>query len=454
MKFEIIFGFTAFSLSLCFVSNYTLSIMTKKNTGLRIPSSIENFLLHLHPAKIDSRAIKFNRTFGLGGICALLFIILSATGLILRFSYIPTVEHAYDSIVSLQQNAVFGQFIRNLHHLSGKLMIIASFLHLIRVYYSQAIYQKRGKNWIYGLLMFILVMASSFTGYLLPWDQLAFWAVTVITQIIEYIPFVGHSMANMVRGSETVDGNTLINFYTLHTGILPLLFIFLMSMHFWLVRKAGGVALPDVTEKEKVSVMPNLVIKEIMVATLLIAGIFLISVFYHAPLLEQANPLKSPNPSKAPWYFLGAQELLLHMHPVFGALIIPLAVAFIFFYLPYFKNTKPNIGVWFNSPVGKKITIQSAIYSFLFTFVLIYILDHFLHFDLWLNFIPAWISTGVIPFLLYALPVSAFLMFWHRKHQADKTELIMAGITILLSSYITMLLIALLLRGESMQMIF
>ncbi len=428
--------------------------MAKKNTEDRILSSLEKFFLHLHPAKIDSKALKFNRTFGLGGVCALLFIILSLTGLLLRFSYIPTVQHAYDSILGLKQNTMFGQFIRNLHHLSAKLMLVVSFLHLIRTYYSQSIYLKRAENWIYGLLMLFLVLASSFTGYLLPWDQLAYWAITVITQIAEYIPLIGEPLAYILRGSETVDGNTIINFYTLHTGVIPILFIILMMMHFWLVRKAGGVALPQQEEKTKVDVISNLVPKEIMLASIVIAGLFLVSVFYDAPLLEEANPLKSPNPSKAPWYFLGAQELLLHVHPVFSAAIIPFFVALFFFRLPYFKYTNLNIGVWFNSPLGKQITIQASIAAFLYTFVLIYVLDHFLHFDLWLSNWPSIISTGLVPFLLYVIPVAAFLFYWDKKHQVNRTELIMACTSILLSSYISMLLISLLLRGEGMLLLF
>jgi quinol-cytochrome oxidoreductase complex cytochrome b subunit len=415
---------------------------------------LKKFILHLHPKKIDTRAIKFTRTFGLGGILALLFVILFFTGLILRFSYIPTVEHAYDSVLGLKNNTIFGQFIRNLHHLSAKLMVVVSFLHLIRVYYSQSIFIKRAENWIYGLFLFFLVLASSFTGYLLPWDQLAYWAITVITQIVEYIPLVGKSLAYTLRGSNTVDGNTLINFYTLHTGIFPLLFIVFMGVHFWLVRKAGGVALPESDNKTKVDVIPNLLWKEIMLASVVIGSLFLVSVFYEAPLLEQANPLKSPNPSKAPWYFLGAQELLLHLHPFFSAVIIPLSTALFFFGLPYFKYKNVHIGVWFNSPLGKKIAIQSSIGAFVFTFALIYLLDHFLHFDIWLSKLPALITTGLIPFLLYVLPIAAFLMFWYKKHKVNNTELIMACTSILLSSYICMLLISLLLRGEGMQLIF
>jgi quinol-cytochrome oxidoreductase complex cytochrome b subunit len=349
---------------------------------------------------------------------------------------------------------LFGQFIRNLHHISAHLIILATFLHLIRVYYSQSLYKKRAKNWIYGLLLFILVLFSNFTGYLLPWDQLSYWAITVNVRIIEYIPIVGNALANIVRGGENLDGNTLLNFYTIHTGVLPILFIFLMSMHFWLVRKAGGVALPPKETKRRVNVFPNLVWKEIMLASLLLAVLFLAAVFYQAPMLDQANPMESPNPTKAPWYFLGAQELLFHMHPFFSAGIIPLSVGFYFFYLPYFKFNKPNEGVWFNSSRGKKMVIQSAIASFGFTFLLIYLLEHFLHFDLWLDEWPGWLVTGLIPLLLYAAPVFAYLYSWHKKKKANHTELLMASTTVLLTSYITMVLVALLLRGKGMLLIF
>ncbi len=428
--------------------------MSHNSSKKSIRSSIENFVLHLHPMRIDKRAIKFTRTFGLGGICALLFVILFITGTILRFSYIPTVEKAYDSIVELQTHSVFGQFIRNIHHLSGKLLVVVSFLHILRVYYSQSIFKRRAQNWIFGLMLMFLVVLSSFTGYLLPWDQLSYWAVTVITRIIEYIPFVGIYIAQYVRSGDAVNGNTLLNFYNLHTGVIPLLFVVLMSIHFWLVRTAGGVALPKSDHKEKVDVLPNLVLKEVMVASILIAFIFLISAFYNAPLLDEANPLKSPNPTKAPWYFLGVQELLLHLHPIFSAVVVPLAFGFFMIYLPWFNYKNHHTGVWFNSGLGKKLTIQSAIISMVFTFGLIYVLDYFLHFDIWLVNWPSWISTGVIPLLLYSLPVSGYLFCIHKKHQSNNTELIMSLTTIIFSSYLTMMMIALLLRGEGMLMIF
>ena len=132
-----------------------------------------NFLIHLHPKTVNEQALKYTRTFGLGGINAMLFIILALTGLLLRFWYIPTPDHAYDSIVLLQNNSLFGSLLRNIHHWSAMFMVITAFLHLLRVFYSQSIYYERKRNWYYGLILFSIVLAFNFTGYLLPWDQLS-----------------------------------------------------------------------------------------------------------------------------------------------------------------------------------------------------------------------------------------------------------------------------------------
>ncbi|MCK4289047.1 MAG: cytochrome b N-terminal domain-containing protein, partial [Bacteroidales bacterium] len=208
-------------------------------------SIFTNFLLHLHPKTVNEQALKYTRTFGLGGINALLFIILAFTGLLLRFSYVPIPENAYDSITSLQNNTLFGSLLRNIHHWSAMLMVITAFLHLLRVFYSQSIFYERKKNWHYGLILFVLVLFFNFTGYLLPWDQLSYWAVTIMTNIVEYIPLIGSYLANIIRGGKIVNENTLLNFYNFHTALLPILFVFFMVLHFWLVRKAKGVTVAN-----------------------------------------------------------------------------------------------------------------------------------------------------------------------------------------------------------------
>ncbi|MCT4589015.1 MAG: cytochrome b N-terminal domain-containing protein [Carboxylicivirga sp.] len=421
--------------------------MTNKGTN----KAITKLLLHLHPPKVNAQAIKYTRTFGLGGIAALLFVLLFISGLLLRFVYVPSEKGAYDSIIYLQNEVLFGQLLRNMHYWCGMLLVVVSFLHVIRVFYSQSIYFERRKNWLYGLLIMFLVIMSNFTGYLLPWDQLAFWAVTIMTNMLSYIPVIGDGLAALVRGGAEVNEGTLLRFYHFHTGLLPILMVFVMSIHFWLVRRAKGVAVPESTKKEMVNTNPELVYKEVVVALSLILLLIVFSMVVDAPLLAKANPLESPNPSKAPWYFMGFQELLLHMHPGFGIFIVPVLVTAFLIYIPYFK-TEVNVGVWFNSDTGKKITLWSSVYSFLFTLFLIIGTEYFLKFQQWMPDAPVLLTTGLFPLLLYILPSYGFIALIKKRFNAGKIELIMALVTILLTAYLVMTIVGSLFRGEGMHL--
>lgn len=414
--------------------------------------AIENFIMHLHPKKVSDKSIKFTRTFGLGGINALLFVILAFTGILLRFSYVPTVEGAYDSIMYLQDEVLFGQWLRNIHHFSAHLMVITSFLHLVRVYYSHSFYRKRAKNWIYGMILFLMVLFFNFTGYLLPWDQLAFWAVTVMTQVVDYIPFVGPYLADAIRGGETINGHTLLNFYNLHTSLLPIAILVFMSLHFWLVRAAGGVATPTKVERRMVDCRTTLVPKEALVAVIVIAGLMLVSALFNAPLEEQANPAVSPNPNKAPWYFLGAQELLLHLSPIFSAFIVPMLVTVLFFVLPYFKYDVIKTGVWFHSTRGKKLVLESSIFAFVFTFLLIVLLEYLIRPSAAITALPYWLGGGILPMLLYFLPFAGFIFYQNKKEKLQLAETIQVVVTIILTSYIVMMFTSQFLRGEGMKL--
>ena len=415
-------------------------------------SIFTNFILHLHPKKVNEQALNYTRTFGLGGMDALLFIILAITGLVLRFNYVPTPEHAYDSIFALQNNSLLGSLLRNIHHWSAMLMVITAFLHLLRVFYSQSIYYERQKNWYYGLVLFILVLAFNFTGYLLPWDQLSYWAVTIMTNILEYLPFIGEYTANMIRGGEIVNEHTLLNFYNFHTALLPLLFMVFMVLHFWLIRKAKGVTVVHSQEQKMVDVKPELISKEILVGLSLLASIILFSMIFDAPLLEKANPMISPNPSKAPWYFMGIQELLINLHPIIATFIIPLFLGLFFYLVAKICIEKDKVGQWYYSSKGKKIIFLSVIFSVIITATIIFILEYVLHLNQ-LN-ISLFISTGIIPLSMFVLPVLAFLFYLERILKADKVELIIAVTSIIFASYIIMSIIGIWLRGEGMHLIF
>lgn len=416
--------------------------------------SFTKFFLHLHPKRIDQRAIKFNRTFGLGGIAALLILILFFTGLLLKFIYVPSAQGAYDSIKLLQEEFIFGQFLRNLHYWSALFLMTVAFLHLIRVFYSVAIFNERRKNWVYGIVLMFFVASSNFTGYLLPWDQLAFWAVTIMTNMLSYIPLIGEGVANALRDGSMVTEKTLLRFYHFHTGLLPILLIFFMSIHFWLVRKARGVALPTIPDPQRVDTHPHLVYRELLVATIVLLVLFLFSFFADAPLLDKAKPMVSPNPAKAPWYFMGFQELLIHVHPLFGTLLIPLSVVTFLISIPFLKTGETNTGVWFNSARGKKATIITAIFTATFTFSFIVIIEKFLNFNKLLASWPQIISTGVVPTLLMSAPIVLFLYILKKKLELNRIETIMATVTTIITAYIIMMITGTLLRGEGMHLIF
>ncbi len=226
-----------------------------------------NLILHLHPRKLRQDALRFNLTFGLGGMSALLFVILVFTGLLLKFHYEPSPEKAYDSILNLQFGLLFGKLLRSIHHWSAILLLLISFLHMLRVIFASAYRKPRQMNWIFGVILLILVVLSNFTGYLLPWDQLSYWAVTISTSLLDYIPLLGSFIKGALLGGNEVGGASLSNFYNLHTGIIPAAIIILMAFHFWKVRKAGGViAAEEKKDSPMVDVHPHLIAREFVVA--------------------------------------------------------------------------------------------------------------------------------------------------------------------------------------------
>ena len=180
---------------------------------------MRTIFLHLHPVKVNESALRFNRTFGLGGMAALLIVVQILTGILLRFYYVPSPAEAYNSIVFLKHQVLFGQFIRNLHHWSGLFLLLIAFLHFLRVFFTGAYRELRRINWWFGLILLVLIVFSNFTGYLLPWDQLAYWAITISTNIIGYIPFAGNSLRMMIIGGKELNAGTLQTFYTFHTAV-------------------------------------------------------------------------------------------------------------------------------------------------------------------------------------------------------------------------------------------
>jgi quinol-cytochrome oxidoreductase complex cytochrome b subunit len=316
---------------------------------------VSNFALHWFPAKVFKPSLDWSYSYWLGTISAALLLLLVLSGLPLLFLYVPSVERAYASVKDIEWVVTFGSWIRSVHRLSAHLMVATVFLHLVRVFLTGAYKngagrgQRREWNWVIGVAMLLLTLFLSFTGYLLPWDQLAYWAVTVGTNIAASIPWVGAQVRELLIGGRNIDQPTLIRFYALHVIVLPGLLGALFVYHMWRVRKDGGLARSDrvATLREKaldegepvrtktytllgvargtaplvrtasleardltVNAVPDLVRRAAVSVLGTFAVISVLASLVRSPLEEAANPLVTPNPAKAPWYFLWLQEIV------------------------------------------------------------------------------------------------------------------------------------------------
>lgn len=296
-------------------------------------------------------------------MCLVLVMVLMGSGALMLFSYQPFPESAYTSVQFFQNQFVFGRMIRSLHYFAANLIVIMVFGHMLRIFFTGGYQGKRKLNWIIGLCLLSLILLSCFTGYLLPWDQTAFWAVTISLNMFDYVP-AGGFLKGLLIGGDGLNEKTLQLFFTLHTTLIPSTLILFLATHFWKVRKAKGVVtglnvtgLNGTGDGEKpvmVSTRSNLLLRETVAALVLIAFVLTLASLFDAPLDKMANEGVSPNPAKAPWYFSGFQELLFHFHPFFAVFLIPCAIMSTLIFLPFKKWDKQNQGVWFMSNRAKK----------------------------------------------------------------------------------------------------
>ena len=314
---------------------------------------VSNFILHWFPAKALKDSLSWRYSLWLGTVSAALLLLLVLSGLPLLFLHVPSVERAYASVKDIEYVVTFGYWIRSVHRFAAHFMVAAVFLHLVRVFLTGAYKNGAGRsqhrewNWVLGVAMLLVTLFLSFTGYLLPWDQLAYWAVTVGTNIASAVPLVGPQIRELLLGGRTIDQPTLIRFYALHVIVLPGALGALFAYHMWRIRKDGGLAsadhaaaLPAKAEvppgraktytllgvargtgptirassvealDTTVNSIPDLTRRIAIVVLGTIAAVSILAVFVHSPLEEAANPLVTPNPAKAPWYFLWLQEIV------------------------------------------------------------------------------------------------------------------------------------------------
>jgi quinol-cytochrome oxidoreductase complex cytochrome b subunit len=205
---------------------------------------MNNVFLHLHPVRVKKHAIRYTYTFCLGGISFFLFLALTVTGVYLMFFYVPSITRAFQDIQTIENSVAFGGLIRNMHRWAAHLMVLTVFLHMIRVFYHGAYKPPREFNWAVGSFLLFCTIWLSFTGYLLPWDQIAFWAITVGTQMATYAPLVPGESSFVLLGGIEVGQGTLIRFYVMHVIAFPLITAIFLVVHFWRIRKDGGISGP------------------------------------------------------------------------------------------------------------------------------------------------------------------------------------------------------------------
>jgi quinol-cytochrome oxidoreductase complex cytochrome b subunit len=375
----------------------------------------------------------------------------------LKFAYEPFPGRAYDSILYLQNNIPFGQLIRNIHHWSANGLLIIVFLHFLRVFFTGAFTAPRQFNWVIGLALFAGVILSNFTGYLLPWDQLAFWAITISSSMLEYIPGVGAWLQELILGGPELGPATISNFYAIHTAILPALLLLILPFHFWRIRKANGLVIPRSPAEdldirgEKVETIPNLIVREVTVALVLLAVILVISMLFNAPLGGKANPGLSPNPTKAPWYFMGFQEMLMHFHPLFSLFIIPLLLIVGLLAIPYISYQAETAGVWFCSAKGRKMAVIAVLIGIAATMAGV-LVDEFMIGSKQAG--SNMISNGLVPFAMVLAGCIGFYVFMKKRYNATNNEVIQALFVLLTTAFVVLTIIGIWFRGTGMRLIF
>jgi cytochrome b6 len=204
-----------------------------------------NLFLHFLPVKVREKSLRVRASYYLGSISFLLFIVLIISGVLLMFYYHPAAPQAYKDMKDLRFVVSNGVFLRNLHRLGAQLMVLLVFWHMFHVFYRGGYKPPHEFNWVVGVFLLLLTLFLSYTGYLLPWDQLAFWAITVGTNIISAMPMIGKKIRFVSLGGNLVGENALLRFYVLHCVVLPLIAIALIAVHFWRVQKDGGLTVRE-----------------------------------------------------------------------------------------------------------------------------------------------------------------------------------------------------------------
>jgi quinol-cytochrome oxidoreductase complex cytochrome b subunit len=427
---------------------------------------------------------------GLISLFLLFFTILS--GIILMIYYNPSTEDAYNTVKDIKYVVFAGNLMRNIHKWAGEGMIIFVMLHMARVLYTSAYKKGREFNWVVGIILLVLTFVLNLSGYMLPWDQLSYWALVIVSNIIQspkeltdilgisgYFD-IGGFFKELLLGGTTPGKETLIRVYFLHIMLLPLILFIFLGVHFWRVRKDGGLTAPQISRPEElkkkrgiaaiktyglmalargktpavdkdpgntVLTWPNLLWAETAVFMLCLAGVVMYSFHIDAPLKELANPLFPENPAKAPWYFLGLQEMVAYS-AFMGGMIVPGLAVLGLALIPYLDREQEHVGVWFSNRQGKIVALQSLIAG---TVVLIGMLAFVIKFGWFRNWwpdVPQLLIILINPASLWVGFMSAWSIWMTEKTGSTRMGAI-ALFTMFLLSYVIFTYVGTELRGPN-----
>lgn len=398
-----------------------------------------SLIIHMRPDRLPARALRFTHTFGLGGIALVLFGLLVFTGVLMMFVYDPSPERAWQSIDSFERHTLFGGLVRGVHFWSANLLLPVVLLHLARVFLTGGYQGNRKRNWHIGLGTGFFVILSGFTGYLLPWDQTAYWAITICTEMLGQVPGIGSALKSAVIGGSEIGSATTVNFYALHVAVTPFALVALLSWHFWLVRTTGGVVLPTARPSEAgkiVSFSPDLLIREAVVTAVVVALVLVLAAGLGAPLGDPANPGVSPNPAKAPWYFMGLQELLIHVDALFAVIVVPACVVAFLIAAPYLCREPEPAGDWFLTTKGRRLAIVAAL-SALVLVPLFVVVD----------------ELAIAPFALLAVVIAAFYFLVRRMFAPTQNEMVQTMFVLLFVSFVALTITGIWFRGAGMSLV-
>ncbi len=457
-----------------------------------------NVFLHLHSVRTHLWSLRWSTTAGLGIITTAAFFITLVTGVLLMFYYKPYTDVAYQSIKDIHFIVPTGRYMRNIHRWAANVMVVAVILHMARAFYTAAYRHPREFNWFIGWGLLVTTLALSFTGYLLPWDQLAYWAITIganiaqspreITDAMGITEFmdIGGLQREILLGSEVVGAEALIRFYLLHVMILPLVLAGLMAVHFWRIRKDGGLAKPkDADERvadeakefypvftdqpaktyqlaaivkgktpavnsgpeHTVPSMPHLFYAELgvlMLTTLICVGLAFIS---DAPLKELANPLVPENPAKAPWYFLGLQEIV-SFSAFMGGIGIPMLCIIGLGLIPFLDREKEGTGEWFGGPGGWRLVKWSIAVGFVSSILVEAFAIRFGWLREWFPDIPQLVITFVNPGTVITAIYAAFSIWAVKRFNSTRAGAL-ALFTCFLAGFIVLTVVGTYFRGPN-----